>query len=188
MGESGLKGGLIEVGEEFHGSVEDCVEELVGDSGLSGVDPELDNILASVARVVDGVAGVISLEDVEVRHGDGGSEEGDVASAISSTVSLGVDTKSWGPQTEDLRLEGVVDLEVFLTILIGGGVEVGVASGGALVLGGLLGVIDVLLLNPGASELLEVEVGKGHDGIAGDVGCDRGKHLVLLNCGYRSIF
>ena len=182
-----MKGGLIEVREKFHGSVEDCVEELFCDSGLSGVDPKLDKILTSVAGVVDGVAGVISLEDVEVRHGDGGSEEGDVASAISSTVSLGVDTNSWGPQTEDLRLEGVVDLEVSLTILISGGIEVGVASGGALVLGGLLGVIDVLLLNPGASELFEVEVGEGHDGIANDVGGDRGKHLGLLNCGNRSI-
>ena len=168
MGESGLKGGLIEVGEEFHGSVEDCVEELVGDSGLSGVDPELDNILASVARVVDGVAGVISLEDVEVRHGDGGSEEGDVASAISSTVSLGVDTKSWGPQTEDLRLEGVVDVEVLEASLVGVLGEVGVLSGGALVIGRLLGVLDVHLLVPETGELGDIEVGEGGDGVTDD--------------------
>ena len=46
LSESGLKDGLIQVREEFHDSVEDCVEEIVSASGLSGVDAELDNVFA----------------------------------------------------------------------------------------------------------------------------------------------
>ena len=105
LSESWLKSGRIEVGEEFHSSIVDHLEVLIGNVSLSSVEPELDDVFARVARVVNGVAIVIGLEDVEIGLWDSSAEERDVESTVSATVSLSVDTDSWGPESEDLGLE-----------------------------------------------------------------------------------
>ena len=96
-----------------------------------------------------------------------------------ATVSLSVNTDSWGPETENLRLEGVVHLEGSLSIGISV-TELSIAGGGALVGGGLLGVVDVLLLDPDTAESLEVEVGKGDDCVANEGGLNFSEHFKVL--------
>ena len=85
-------------------------------------------------------------------------------------VSLGVNSDSWGPLAEDLGLEGVVDLEVLDGGICGVGSQVGVGGLGALVVGRLLGIDDVLLLVPDTGVLGLVEVDEGDDGVASDWG------------------
>ncbi len=168
LGKARLKSALVEVGQHFHSLGVDLIEELVCDCGLSGVDPKLDGVELSVAHVVNGVGLVIGVKDVEVRLGDLGSEEGDVASGSVGALGLGVNANSGGPDAEDLGLERVVDLEVLHVGRLGVVGEVSVLGGGALVGGGLLGVIDVLLLVPGTSELRDIKVLEGNDGVADD--------------------
>ena len=169
LGQARLKGALVERGHQLHCLVVDLIEELICDGGLSSVDPKLYEIVLNVTLVVNGVGLVVSLEDVEVGLRDLGSEEGDVASGCVGALGLGVNANSGGPETEDLGLEGVVDLEVFHAGGVGVVGEVSVLGGGALVGGGLLGIDDVLLLVPGASELGDIKVLDGHDGVADDL-------------------
>ncbi len=153
LGQARLKGALIERGHQLHRLVVNLIEELISDGGLSGVDPKLYNIILNITGVVDGVGLVISLKDVEVGLRYLGSKERDVAGGCVGTLGLGVNANSGGPEAEDLGLEGVVDLEILHVGGVGVVGEVSVLGGGALVGAGFLGVDDVLLLVPGASEL-----------------------------------
>ena len=189
LGESWVEGGLVEAGHEGHSLGVDLVEVLVGDRGLTSVDPDSDDVGVSVAPVVDGVVLVISVEDGQVGLGGGLASEGDVAGGAGVAVSLGVHTNSGSPEAEHLGLEGVVDLEV-----LDGGVslvisQVGVGGLGALVDLGLLWVLHVLLLVPVACIFRLIEVLDGDDWVAGDWGValaggdslrNRSEHCVIV--------
>ena len=124
-----VKSALIEAGRELHGLGVDLVKELVGNRGFPGVHPDMDKVGGGIAPVVDGVGLVIGINDVEVRLGNGVAEEGDVAATVGAALGLGVDANAGGPETEDLGLERVVDLEVLQASVLGIVLEVGVLGG-----------------------------------------------------------
>lgn len=190
LGDSWVEGGLVKAGHEGHSLGVDLVEVLVGDGGLTSVDPDSDEVGVGVAPVVDRVASVVSVEDGQVRLFGGLASEGDVAGGAGVAVSLGVHTNSGSPEAENLGLEGVVDLEV-----LDGGVslvisQVSVRGLGALVELGLLWVLHVHLLVPVASVFGLIEVLNGDDWVAGDWGValaggdslgNRCEHCVLVS-------
>ena len=129
LGDASVESALIEVGHELHGLGVDLVEELFFDRGFPSVHPEMDKVGLGVAPVVDGVGLVIGVKDVEVGLVNLFAEVGDVAGAVGAALGLGVDANAGGPETEDLGLERVVDLEVLQASVLGIVLEVGVLGG-----------------------------------------------------------
>ena len=184
LGESGLEDALIEAGKELHGLGVELVEVLVSDGRGPGVDPDVRELAGVIAPVVDGVVVVVSLDDSEVGGGDVMAEERDVASASGVALSLGVDANAGSPEAEDLALEGVVHLEGGHASRVISG-EVSVLGGRALVAAGFLRVDGVLLLVPGAGELVDVEVGDTSNGVASVGG--GGEHVQFIGAKFSTV-
>merc|ERR1740130_8481 len=168
LGIGSLELSPVKVGEVVVGGVHHGLVEIGGDLGLTGEEEEVLLVVLKAA-VNNGVAGVISLNDSVVGHGDLLSEEGDEAvTGVVGADNVSTDSSSGA---EAGILSGVVNLE-----LTSGTVQVVVLSHGA----GLNARSEGLLLHltvlvPGSHVLGAIEVSDGREPVAHHVVAGKGQ-------------
>jgi len=183
--DAGVERGEVVGGQKLLGLSVHRVEDFIGRCSVPRIEPKHVHALVNVARPLDGVGGVISIDDGQVGLGDWLAEIGDVAIAVGAALASGIDTGARGPVARKLRLEGVVNRIVGQcgnSRVLDRVVVLGRRAAHGLLVNGL----GMLLLIPGAAHLGDVEVSHRGRVVAHEVGSEGSKHYELLLLIYKS--